>query len=52
MSQYLVKYLPVQVQAADLAGIAATAFVLCMLSTLYPARRAVALRPAEVLAHE
>jgi lipoprotein-releasing system permease protein len=52
MSQYFVNYLPVEVLVADLLGIAATAFVLCMLSTLYPARRAVALRPAEVLAHE
>jgi len=52
MSQYFVSYLPVQIQVADLVGIAATAFVLCMLSTVYPARRAVALRPAEVLAHE
>jgi lipoprotein-releasing system permease protein len=52
MSQYFVSYLPVQIQLADLLGIAATAFALCMLSTLYPARRAVTLQPAQVLAHE
>jgi lipoprotein-releasing system permease protein len=52
MSQYFVTYLPVEVQLADLLGISVTAFVLCMLSTLYPAGRAVALKPAEVLAHE
>ena len=33
MSQYFVRYLPVEVQLADLLGIAATAFVLCMLSS-------------------
>ena len=52
MSQYFVRYLPVEVQLADLVGIAATAFVLCLLSTVYPARRALRLKPAEVLAHE
>jgi lipoprotein-releasing system permease protein len=52
MSQYFVNYLPVQVQISDLVGIALTAFALCLLSTLYPARRAVSLKPAEVLAHE
>jgi len=52
MSQYFVSYLPVQIQVADVLGISGTAFVLCMLSTLYPARRAVTLQPAQVLAHE
>ncbi|MCZ6710416.1 MAG: lipoprotein-releasing ABC transporter permease subunit [Gammaproteobacteria bacterium] len=52
MSQYFVSYLPVQIRFADVLGIAATAFALCILSTLYPARRAVTLQPAQVLAHE
>jgi lipoprotein-releasing system permease protein len=52
MSQYFVSYLPVNIHVGDLVGIAVTAFVLCLLSTLYPARRAVGLQPAEVLAHE
>lgn len=52
MSQYFVSYLPVEILPADLAGIAATALVLAVLSTLYPAWRAVQLKPSEVLAHE
>ncbi len=52
MSQYFVNYLPVEVRLSDLAGISVTALVLSMLSTLYPAWRAVRLKPSEVLAHE
>ena len=52
MSQYFVNYLPVEIRIPDLAGIAATALVLCVLSALYPAWRAVRLKPSEVLAHE
>lgn len=52
MTQYFVSYLPVEVRLSDLVGIVATALALCVLSTLYPALRAAALRPAEVLAHE
>lgn len=52
MSQYFVNYLPVEVRLLDLTGIAATALGLSMLSTLYPAWRAVRLHPSEVLAHE
>ena len=52
MSQYFVNYLPVEVRIADLLGISLTALVLSMLSTLYPAWRAVRLQPSEVLAHE
>lgn len=52
MNQYFVNYLPVEVRLSDLSGIVGTAFVLCLLSTLYPAWRAAALAPARVLAHE
>ena len=52
MSQYFVNYLPVEVRIADLLGISLTALLLSMLSTLYPAWRAVRLKPSEVLAHE
>ena len=52
MNQYFVRYLPVEVRMRDLMGISATAFALCVLSTIYPAARAAALRPSEVLAHE
>ena len=52
MSQYFVNYLPVEIRLSDLAGISITALVLSMMSTLYPAWRAVRLKPSEVLAHE
>ena len=52
MSQYFVNYLPVEVRPADMLGIAVTALLLSMLSTLYPAWRAIRLKPSEVLAHE
>jgi lipoprotein-releasing system permease protein len=52
MSQYFVSYLPVEIRWTDLGGIAVTALVLCIASTLYPAWRAARLKPSEVLAHE
>jgi lipoprotein-releasing system permease protein len=52
MNQYFVSYLPVRVLPMDLVGISVTALVLSVLSTLYPALRAAALQPSEVLAHE
>ncbi len=52
MSRYFINYLPVDVRPADVVAIAATAFVLCLASTAYPARRAAGLLPRRVLAHE
>jgi lipoprotein-releasing system permease protein len=52
LAQYFVTYLPVELQPGDLLGIAVTAFLLCVLSTLYPARRAAGLQPFRVLAYE
>lgn len=52
MSQYFVNYLPVEVRFDDLIGIVCVALGLCLLSTWYPAWRALRLRPSEVLAHE
>jgi lipoprotein-releasing system permease protein len=52
MSQYFVNYLPVALRPTDLIGIVATALVLCVLGTLYPAWRATQLQPSRVLAHE
>lgn len=52
MSQYFISYLPADIRLQDLAGISATAFALCLLSALYPARRAAALSPSRELAHE
>ncbi len=52
MNQYFVTYLPVDIQSSDIVNIALTAFVLCLLSTLYPAWRVAGLLPSRVLAHE
>ena len=52
MNQYFINYLPVDIRLADVATIAGTAFGLCVVSTIYPARRAARLLPREVLAHE
>lgn len=52
MNQYFINYLPVELRLVDVLGIAGTAFALCVLSTIYPARRAAGLLPRRVLAHE
>jgi lipoprotein-releasing system permease protein len=51
-SVYLMSDLPAHVEAADVALIAATAFALCCLSTLYPAWRAARTHPARALRHD
>lgn len=49
---YPVNYLPTQIQAVDIALVAALALMLSLLATLYPAARAAGVRPAEVLRYE
>jgi lipoprotein-releasing system permease protein len=51
-SVYLMSDLPARVEAADVTLIAATAFALCCLSTLYPAWRAARTHPAKALRHD
>jgi lipoprotein-releasing system permease protein len=51
-SVYLMSDLPARVEMRDVIQIAATAFLLCCLSTLYPAWRAARTQPAEALRHE
>jgi len=51
-SVYLMSDLPAHVEAADVATIAATAFALCCVSTLYPAWRAARTQPARALRHD
>jgi lipoprotein-releasing system permease protein len=51
-SVYLMSDLPARVLPGDVALIAATAFALCCLSTLYPAWRAARTQPARALRHE
>jgi lipoprotein-releasing system permease protein len=52
MTQYFVTYLPSELRLGDVVRVVVVALGLCALSTLYPALRAAALRPAEVLRHE
>lgn len=49
---YFISELPSDVQTGDVLAIAATAFVLGVAATIYPAWRAAATQPAEALRHE
>lgn len=49
---YLIGRLPVELDPAELAITALLAIAICLLATLYPARRAVALHPVEGLRYE
>ena len=49
---YFISYLPSQLQGADVALVSGVALLLCVLATLYPARRAAAIGPAEALRYE
>ncbi len=49
---YSLDHLPVLLQWQDLAGIAAGAMFLCFSATIYPARQAAQLEPAEALRYE
>jgi len=51
-SVYLMSDLPAHVEARDVALIAGTAFLLCCLSTVYPAWRAATTDPARALRHD
>jgi lipoprotein-releasing system permease protein len=51
-SVYLMSDLPARVEPRDVLLIAGTAFVLCCLSTLYPAWRAATTDPARALRHD
>ena len=49
---YFISYLPSQLQGSDVALVSGVAILLCVLATLYPARRAAAIGPAEALRYE
>ena len=51
-SVYLMSDLPARVEAGDVLLIAGTAFLLCCLSTVYPAWRAATTDPARALRHD
>jgi lipoprotein-releasing system permease protein len=52
MDVYYLDHLPVQLQWTDLSLIALAAMGMCFLATLYPARKASRLQPAEALRYE
>jgi lipoprotein-releasing system permease protein len=52
MNQYFVTYLPSELRLDDVVRVGGIALLLSIASTVYPALRAAALRPAEVLRHE
>jgi len=49
---YLLDHLPVRLEVLDMAAIGVAAVFLCFLATLYPARQASKLQPAEALGYE
>jgi lipoprotein-releasing system permease protein len=49
---YPVDYLPVRLEFLDMLLIGVAAMALCYLSTIYPARRAAALKPSDALRYE
>ncbi len=49
---YFVSYLPSQLQFSDVVEVAALAFLMSLLATIYPAWRASRLQPAEALRYE
>ncbi|MFO8032423.1 MAG: lipoprotein-releasing ABC transporter permease subunit [Desulfohalobiaceae bacterium] len=49
---YYMDHLPVRLESLDLLLIAGAALLLCFLATIYPARQAAGLEPAEVLRYE
>ena len=49
---YYISEVPSQLRAHDVTVITTVAFVMCILATIYPARRAAQTQPAEALRHE
>lgn len=49
---YYIQYLPVYLRWQDVSIIASAAFLICILFTLYPARKAALLQPVEALRYE
>ena len=49
---YFVSFLPTQLLATDVINVAASAFIMSLLATVYPAWRAARIKPAEALRYE
>ena len=52
MDEYFIQYLPTHLLASDIAVIALVSFGICLVATIYPASRAAAANPVEVLHYE
>ena len=52
MSEYFIRYLPVEVQVEDILMIIGVSLFICLLATIYPATRAANANPVEVLAYD
>ncbi len=52
MSEYFIRYLPTEIMLNDLFYISALSLMICLVATVYPAARAAAVVPVEVLQHE
>lgn len=50
--QYFVNYLPSELRQDNVIGVAGAAFAMSFLATIYPARRAAKIEPAEALRYE
>jgi lipoprotein-releasing system permease protein len=49
---YPIDFLPSELRFADVFSVASGVLILSLLATIYPARRAAAIQPAEALRHE
>ena len=49
---YPIDFLPSELRLADVFSVASGVLILSLLATIYPARRAAAIQPAEALRHE
>lgn len=52
MDEYFIQYLPSSLRAGDVGLVAAVSFLICLVATLYPARRAANARPVEALQYD
>lgn len=52
MSEYFIRYLPIEIRASDLVAIGLSSLMVCSIATIFPASRAARANPVEVLAHE
>lgn len=52
MDEYFIQYLPVDIRFNDIALVAGSSFMVCLLATIYPASKAAKANPVEALQYE